>query len=43
MRQRIPDVQMITYEGMPHHIADSAAERCVADVLAFLRWRFGAP
>jgi 3-oxoadipate enol-lactonase len=43
MRKRIPDVQMITYEGMPHHIADSAAERCVADVQAFLRWRFGAP
>jgi 3-oxoadipate enol-lactonase len=43
MRERIPDAQMITYEGMPHHIADSAAQRCVDDVLAFLRWRFGAP
>ncbi len=43
MRERIPDVQGISYEGMPHNICDSLPERCADDVLAFLRRRFGAP
>jgi pimeloyl-ACP methyl ester carboxylesterase len=43
MRDRIPDVQVISYEGMPHNICDSSPDRCVEDVLTFLRWRFGTP
>lgn len=43
MRERIPDVQMIAYEGLPHNIGEAAPERCAEDVLAFLRWRFGMP
>ncbi len=43
MIERIPDVQAIAYEGMPHNICDAAPDRCVADVVAFLRWRFGEP
>jgi 3-oxoadipate enol-lactonase len=41
MRDRIPDVQVIEYPGMPHNVCDGAPARCVDDVLAFLRWRFG--
>jgi 3-oxoadipate enol-lactonase len=43
MIERIPDVQAIAYEGMPHNICDAVPDRCVVDVLAFLRWRFGLP
>jgi 3-oxoadipate enol-lactonase len=43
MRERIPDVEVIAYEGMPHNICDSLPDRCVADLLGFLRRRFGAP
>ena len=43
MIERIPDSQAIAYEGMPHNICDAAPDRCVEDVLAFLRWRFGEP
>jgi hypothetical protein len=43
MRKRIPDVAVISYEGMPHNICDILPERCVDDVLTFLRWRFGVP
>ena len=43
MRKRIPDVTVISYEGMPHNICDILPERCVDDVLTFLRWRFGTP
>jgi len=43
MGKRIPDVAVISYEGMPHNICDILPERCVDDVLTFLRWRFGAP
>lgn len=43
MIERIPDSQAIAYEHMPHNICDAAPDRCVEDVLAFLRWRFGAP
>jgi pimeloyl-ACP methyl ester carboxylesterase len=43
MIERIPDVQAISYEGMPHNICDAAPDRCVKDVLSFLSWRFGEP
>jgi pimeloyl-ACP methyl ester carboxylesterase len=43
MRERIPDVQLIAYEGLPHNIGEAVPERCAEDVLAFLRWRFGMP
>ncbi len=43
MRARIPNIEAITYEGLPHHVTDSAPDRCIDDILAFLRWRFGAP
>jgi pimeloyl-ACP methyl ester carboxylesterase len=43
MRERIPDIQLISYEGLPHNIGEAAPERCAQDVLAFLRWRFGMP
>jgi 3-oxoadipate enol-lactonase len=43
MIERIPDVQAIAYEHLPHNICDAVPDRCVADVLAFLRWRFGLP
>ncbi len=41
MRQRITDVTVKTYEGMPHNIFDIAPDRCVGDLLAFLEARFG--
>jgi 3-oxoadipate enol-lactonase len=41
MRARIPDVELIAYEGLPHNICDIVPERCAADVLAFVRRRFG--
>lgn len=37
----LPDVEFRTYDGLPHNICDAAPERCAADVLAFLRRRFG--
>lgn len=43
MRERIPDVRMIEYPHMPHNIADMMADRCVADILAFLSTTFGQP
>jgi pimeloyl-ACP methyl ester carboxylesterase len=43
MIERIPESQAIAYEHMPHNICDAAPDRCVEDVLTFLRWRFGAP
>lgn len=43
MRERIPDVTMVEYPHMPHNIADMMAERCVADILAFLDAKFGPP
>lgn len=41
MRQRIPDVTVKTYEGMPHNIFDIAPDRCVDDLLAFLEAHVG--
>jgi pimeloyl-ACP methyl ester carboxylesterase len=43
MRERIPDVEVIAYEDMPHNICDTLPDRCADDVLAFLRRRFGPP
>jgi len=43
MRDRIPDVEMISYEGLPHNICDSVPDRCADDVLKFLEKRFGRP
>jgi len=43
MRDRIPDVEMIAYEGLPHNICDSVPDRCADDVLRFLAKRFGKP
>ena len=40
MRQRIPDAELITYDGLPHNICDIVPDRCAADILAFLRRRF---
>jgi pimeloyl-ACP methyl ester carboxylesterase len=43
MRERISDVRMIEYPHMPHNIADMLPDRCVADILAFHREKFGYP
>ncbi|MGB9367812.1 MAG: alpha/beta hydrolase [Xanthobacteraceae bacterium] len=43
MRDRIPDVEVISYEGLPHNICDSVPDRCTEDVLGFLGKRFGKP
>jgi pimeloyl-ACP methyl ester carboxylesterase len=40
MRERIPDVEVIAYEGLPHNICDSVPDRCAEDVLRFLGKRF---
>jgi pimeloyl-ACP methyl ester carboxylesterase len=42
MGERIADVEVIGYDGMPHNICDSLPDRCVDDVMGFLRRRFGA-
>jgi pimeloyl-ACP methyl ester carboxylesterase len=41
MAARIPDAELIAYDGMPHNICDSLPDRCADDVLAFLGRRFG--
>ncbi|MGC1412657.1 MAG: alpha/beta hydrolase [Acetobacteraceae bacterium] len=40
MRAKIPDCELIAYEGLPHNICDIVPERCAADILTFLRRRF---
>ena len=40
MRSKIPDCELIAYEGLPHNICDIAPDRCAGDILAFLRRRF---
>ena len=37
MRAKIPDCELISYEGLPHNICDIVPDRCAADILAFLR------
>ncbi|HEX5328491.1 MAG TPA: alpha/beta hydrolase [Acetobacteraceae bacterium] len=41
MRDRIGDAKLILYDRLPHNICDIDPARCAADVLAFLRDRFG--
>jgi len=41
MQRRIPDCELITYEGGRHNIGDYLADRCAQDALAFLYRRFG--
>ncbi|WP_417725160.1 alpha/beta fold hydrolase [Salipiger sp.] len=43
MEKLIPGAQRIVYDGLPHHVCDAVPDRCVADILAFLRWNFGQP
>jgi len=40
MRSKIPDCELIAYEGLPHNICDIAPDRCANDILAFLQRRF---
>jgi len=40
MRSKIPDCELIAYDGLPHNICDIVPDRCAADMLAFLRRRF---
>jgi 3-oxoadipate enol-lactonase len=40
MQAKIPDCELIAYEGLPHNICDIVPDRCAADILAFLRRRF---
>jgi 3-oxoadipate enol-lactonase len=40
MREKIPDCELIAYEGLPHNICDIVPDRCAADILAFLHRRF---
>ena len=40
MRAKIPDCELIAYDGLPHNICDIVPDRCAADMLAFLRRRF---
>lgn len=40
-RRYVKDVTLIAYDHMPHNICDMLPDRCVADLLDFLRERFG--
>jgi pimeloyl-ACP methyl ester carboxylesterase len=40
-RRNVKDLRIIGYDHMPHNICDMQPERCAADLLAFLRERFG--
>ena len=40
MRERIPDCELLSYEGLPHNICDIVPERCAADIIEFLHRRF---
>lgn len=40
MRGKIPDCELITYDGLPHNICDIVPDRCAADILKFLARRF---
>jgi len=39
--RQLRDVEFRIYDGLPHNICDSVPDRCAADVLDFLRRRFG--
>jgi 3-oxoadipate enol-lactonase len=36
MGERIPNVKVVSLEGLPHNICDSVPDRCAAEALAFL-------
>ena len=40
MREKIPDCELIAYEGLPHNICDIVPDRCATDILAFLHRMF---
>jgi len=40
--RRLKDVELKTYDGMPHNICDAVPDRCAEDVRDFLRRRFAA-
>lgn len=40
--RKLRDVEFRIYDGLPHNICDSVADRCAAEVRDFLRRRFGA-
>lgn len=39
--RQLPDVEFLTYEGLPHNICDAVPDRCAIDARDFLRRRFG--
>ncbi|MCX7371308.1 MAG: alpha/beta hydrolase [Alphaproteobacteria bacterium] len=41
--RHVKDVRMVEYPHMPHNIADMLPDRCVADILAFHKDKFGYP
>lgn len=43
LRERIPDVEFVIYEGAPHNIADALADRCAEELRRFLLARRAAP
>ena len=36
VQQKIPDCEMLVYEGLPHNITDAVPDRCAADLKKFL-------
>ncbi len=41
--RHVKDVRMVEYPHMPHNVADMLPDRCVAEILAFHREKFGYP
>jgi len=41
MKSKMPDAELIVYEGARHNINDELPERCADDILKFLGKRFG--
>ena len=42
-KSRMPDAELIVYEGARHNINDYLPDRCADDILKFLGRRFGVP
>jgi len=42
MQSKMPDAELIVYEGARHNINDYLPDRCADDILEFLDKRFGA-
>ena len=40
--RKLPDVEMRSYDGLPHNICDSVPDRCATDIRDFLHRRFDA-